>query len=335
MCIRDRFNIKRIPLSKRVVGDYPVPRFCYREIAAIVKETDIVFNQTIGPVGSAAILAAKRLNKPCISFTHNQEWELVPKAMGNNILRRLAYPVSKFVARYLYGRCTALIVPSEYTADELTFHRIYTTKRIVHLGIDSEKFVPGDKKKARKQLGLPEDAYIIGFHGRIAHEKNLLTLLRAFLRLRIPGKRLLIVGDGVPSLRKKLSKQRVIITGMQQDVVPWIQAMDLYVMPSLAETTCLSTLEAMSCGIPVIASEVGFMQHYIEDGRNGFHFPARDAYALFMRINHVRSVPSAELEFVREAARDTVVKRFTWESTAKNIRKALEEFGPVSKDVKK
>jgi len=318
-------EIVRIPLSKRRLGDYTPAKYEYAKIARYVRRADIVFNQALGPIGVASILAAKSSRRPIASYIHSIEWELAPKALTSlGPLRALAVPFSRVFARLLYNRCTILIVPSENIAELFTWQRIRTPKRIAHLGVDMTKFQSGEKMKARAALNLPEDAFIVGYHGRVAHEKNLLTLLRAFRRLQVKNKRLIIVGDGVPEIKAKLTKHHdVMVTGSTNHVTPWLQAMDVYVQPSLTETTSLTVLEAMACGLPVVSSRVGFIKYYIKDHENGLLFDNQSPYDLFLKIKllHDDRILRSKLSI---NARKTVHGDFNWEKTAKEIKALLD-----------
>lgn len=95
-------NIKiiRIPLSKIFkVGDFSVPKFRRRLINDAVLHSDIVFSQTIGPIGMSAINSAKRHKKPIAAFIHSIEWELVPKALQNTLLKKYSKIMAKRVAK--------------------------------------------------------------------------------------------------------------------------------------------------------------------------------------------------------------------------------------------
>lgn len=206
--IRPRgFTLIQIPLSKRSFGDYTLAKYDPKTIEKHIKEADIVFNQSLGPIGIASIRAAKKHKKPILSFVHSIEWELFPRVITFPILNKLILPATKLFVNHLYKNCTALIVPSDATAEKLSWQGVRTQKRVAHLGVDLEKFTQGNKLAARKQLGLPKDAYIIGYHGRIAPEKNLFTLLRAFTRLDIPNKYLLLVGDGPQDIKKSFEEK--------------------------------------------------------------------------------------------------------------------------------
>jgi glycosyltransferase involved in cell wall biosynthesis len=318
-------EVVKIPLSVHSYGDYTPARFEYKRIAHFVRRADIVFNQALGPIGMCAILAAKRLRRPVVSYIHSVEWELVPKAMASlGPLRGLMLPISKWFVAFFYNRCSALITPSENIAELFSWQRIKTPKRVAHLGVDTVKFAPGDRKRARESLNLPADAFIVGYHGRIGYEKNLITLLRGFRRLRVKNKMLIIVGDGVPAIKSKLTRfNDVIITGSTNHVTPWLHAMDVYVQPSFTETTSLTVLEAMACGLPVVSSKVGFIKYYIMDGKNGTFFDNGDPHDLCVRLTQLHDDRVHRVSLGLEA-RKTVVEQFDWERTAERIKEILD-----------
>jgi 1,2-diacylglycerol 3-alpha-glucosyltransferase len=320
-------EIVKIPLSRRSFGDYTPAQFEYKKIAHHVRRSDIVFNQALGPIGICAVLAAKRCRRPVASYIHSIEWELVPKALaGFSALRGLILPLSKAIVSFFYNRCSVLITPSENIAELFSWQRITVPKRIAHLGVDTAKFSPGDKRKAREGLNLPQDAFIVGYHGRIGYEKNLLTLLRAFRRLRIKNKKLIIVGDGVPAIKSKLMRfDDVIVTGSTNHVVPWLHAMDVYVQPSFTETTSLTVLEAMACGVPVISSKVGFIKYYIIDGENGMFFDNTSPYDLSLRIMKLHGDQVLRSKFAVNG-RKTIAEQFDWKRTANTIKEILDSI---------
>ena len=268
-------TIIKIPLSKFLkVGDFNIPKFKTKIIRKAVKNSDIVFSQTIGPIGSIAINAAKRYRKPVAAFIHSIEWELVPKAMKNIVLKKYSKIVAKRIAKNLYNRCDMVIMPSQNIAELFIWNNIRTNSEIVNLGVDVDKFKPADeqsKKENREQLGIGRETIVIGYHGRISREKDLITLLRAFSRLQNTHDniKLLIVGDGVKDIKKQLSARKdVILTGAKNNPIPYLQIMDIYCITSLTETTCLSLLEAMSCEVAPVSTEVGFIKSYIKNNVN-------------------------------------------------------------------
>ncbi len=315
-------KIVKIPLTKMQAGDFRIAKFQYSKIKKVIKEdADAVFTQTIGPIGICAILSAKTLFKPVISFIHNIEWELFPKAVSFPLLKKIAYPVTKKFVRFLYNKSNLLIVPSEGIADMLTWQKITTRKKVVHLGVHTDKFEKENKPEAKKTAGFNPRDFVIGYHGRLGREKDLKTLLRAFVRTRSKhdNVKLLIVGSGAKDVEKLFrNKEGVVFTGEQNNVIPWIQAMDVYVIPSLTETTSLSTLEAMSCEVAVIATNVGFIKDYLKNGVNGFFFEKQNPYDLAKKIELLISDSELRAKLGREA-RKTVIESFNWEIASERI----------------
>jgi len=211
------------------------------------------------------------------------------------------------------------------------WNNIRTKTKIVNLGVDIDKFKPAEENVRldnRKQLGIGEYEIVIGYHGRISREKDIITLLRAFTRLQnsYNNIRLLIIGDGVKDIKEQLSARKgVILTGSKNNPVPYLQVMDIYCITSLTETTCLSLLEAMSCEIAPISTEVGFIKSYIKNNINGLFFQKQNPYHLARQMDFLIKNPDIRKKIARNA-RITVVERFSWDKTASGIIDALEKL---------
>ncbi len=318
-------KIVRIPLSGAKYGDYPPAKFQYQKINRLVMESDIIFNQTLGPIGFLAALSAKRHKKPVVSYIHSIEWELFPKAVKN--FRPVVKAAAAIMARHAYNSCTTIIVPADETEEKMRANRIRTKAAAARLGTNTKKFKPApSKEKAKTAAGISPKTKVIGYCGRIAREKGIPTLLKAFIKVNKedPETMLLIVGSGVKDVEDMLRKSKnVIVTGSTDNVVPYLQAMDVYVLPSLTETTSISTLEAMSCGNPVIVTPVGYAQKYVKEGRNGMFFPKGNADALAKKIKILLGNEKMRKEMGAEA-RKTVEKDFRWADTAKAIIRVLD-----------
>lgn len=332
----ENYKLITIPLSGISLGDYTGAKINRKKIMKLVQESDVVFSQTIGPIGATAIIQAKKNRKPVASFMHSIDWELVPMATNIKLVRRIMYPFMKTYSKYIYNKTNLIIVPSEGISDLITWQNIRVKKEIVHLGVDTEIFKPytelTDKEKEnretlRKELGL-EDKYVIGTHGRIAYEKDLFTLLRAFnwLQKKHKDAKLLIIGDGVPQIKDKLKQvPGVIMTGSKNDAQRYLNIMDAYVTSSLTETTSLTTLEAMGSGLPVISTPVGFIQEYIKENVNGFTFPKGDSFSLFKQLDLLKNNPSLAKQ-IGQRARKTIVTGFKWDDTVNGIKSALKSI---------
>lgn len=139
----------------------------------------------------------------------------------------------------------------------------------------------GDGALVRRSLGLPEDALIIGFVGRMVPQKDPENLLRAFAELapRNAAARLAMVGDGplLGSSRKMAEdlgiSSRVHWLGVQDgpSVMP---AFDVFALPSLYEGLPYVLIEAMSRGLPIVTTEIGGARTLVEEGENGYVIPS-------------------------------------------------------------
>tara|TARA_Y100000034_G_C6863227_1_gene393140 strand:- start:436 stop:1587 length:1152 start_codon:yes stop_codon:yes gene_type:complete len=323
-------TVVRFPVFKFQIGDFPPAKPPFRKIKKYIKEADIVWIQSIGPIGSLAAMNAHKYKKNLVSYVHSIEWELVPNSVTENkFMRFLLGKFIKFFSRYIYNKCDMLMVPSKLIAEKFIENKITSPKAIIKLGTNMKKFVPPlSRDEAKKNININPKNKVISFVGRIGREKDLTTLYRAFVQLkkRMQDVVLLIVGTGVKEVMDLFEKRKdVFVVGSKDDVVPYLQATDVYVLPSLTETTSLSTIEAMACGCNVISTKVGRISEYIQNGVNGFFFPTGNVYVLRMKLQKL--LENQELmNTIGEKARQSVLTSFAWENTIKDIEKVFDGF---------
>ena len=166
--------------------------------------------------------------------------------------------------------------------------------RLICNGVDVEHFQPAGNSH-REQILPPgfagEDSVIIGTVGRLELIKDQLTLLRAFIELCTANPadnrlRLLLVGEG--SQRDTLAaavaaagiSEKVWLAGSREDVTALLTVMDVFVLPSLAEGISNTVLEAMACGLPVVATRVGGNAELVVEGETGQLVPRADPGAM-------------------------------------------------------
>ncbi len=316
-------KIIRFPLINVQFGDI---FFCKPDKSVMekaIREADVVFNHTIGPVGYAGITIAKKVSTPVISYIHSYDWELAKHAV-----KHWGMVVQWFVklrARRLYNKCSLLMVPSFEIDDLLSRNKIKTQKALVNLGVSTSNFFPPvSKSAAKKKLGLA-GKFVIGFCGRIAREKDLPTLYGAFKQIhkKHSAAVLLLVGEGLES--EIPSSKAIVKAGRQDNAVPYLQAMDVFVMPSFHETSSLATMEAMSTGLPVIVTPVGNIREYVVHKKNGLFFARQDVEELASKIEYLLKRPKLR-KSLGVAARKTIVKAYSWRQAADKIKKILLTF---------
>ncbi len=309
-------RIVRLPLMNIRFGDIQFAQFQYFRIKKLVREHDVVFNQTIGTIGMSSIMAGNSLGKQVISYVHTIDWELASHGVGK--YKGTIHWSTRMLARWLYNKCSTLITSSKDMEDILTQNKITPRKVIIPLGINTQKFKPATIMRAKKNIGIKPELFVIGYHGRIAREKNLPTLVAACQRIHAAHEnmRLMIIGEGVSGEVPYLPW--IIHAGKQDNVVPYLQALDAYVLPSLTETSSMATMEAMAVGLPVVVTPVGSIRDYVADEVNGLVFARQDIEGLIVRL--VRLMENPELrKKLGNAARKTILAKRQWKKTTKAI----------------
>jgi len=171
---------------------------------------------------------------------------------------------------------------------------------IVPNGVDVTAFAPtAPEAGLRGQLGVPEGAPLAMIVAALRPEKNHELFLRAASRVtqQLPEARFLIVGDGprrseLEELSRSLGIQdRVLFLGTRSDIPRLLAISDVLVLSSHMEANPVSILEALACGKPVVAPRVGSIPETIEDGMNGYLFPAGDEAQLAARLGHLLECP--------------------------------------------
>ncbi len=323
-------KIIRAPLSRFVIDDLPIAKFSKKLIKPHIEKADIVWVQDLSTLGYSAIKLAKKLNKPIISYVHVINWDIVIKSVKAPwFIKKFIYWFARKFSKRVYNKCNILMIPTSNIAYVFEKEKITAIKTVVPLGINSDKFKPPeDKKQAKIDLGFDPEHKIIGYTGRIGREKNLLTLHRAFTSLskKYPNAKLLLVGKGPESEEKIFKdKKNIIMTGKKDNVIPFLQAMDIYVLPSLTETTSLSTLEAMSCGLPVVVTSLPALKKYIVDKKNGLLFPKENWLVLRKKLEILLQKPHQRFDLGQQA-RKTVIKKYSWDVTVRKIKDVLEKY---------
>ncbi|MBF0371087.1 MAG: glycosyltransferase family 4 protein [Magnetococcales bacterium] len=201
--------------------------------------------------------------------------------------------------RWLYSRAARHIVTTgEMVREQMIRVNGFPPEQITSIptGIDREKFKPGDQLTARKKLGLPESGLIVGMVATMRSWKGHKFLLPAFAQMQDQQARLLLVGDGPVrgNIERQIAelnlKERVILVGNQENVPPWLQAMDLFVLPSYGnEGIPQGLMQGMLTGLPVITTRVGGIPEIVEDGQTGILLSPKDVPSLTNALNELLS----------------------------------------------
>lgn len=213
---------------------------------------------------------------------------------------------------------------------------------VIENGIDVASWpavTPQSRRDARRVLGLGDDEHVVAMIAAMRPEKAHDAFLDAVRTLASRGThiRALLAGDGErrAALERRAESlgiaDRVEFLGVRDDVARLLHASDVAVLPSRAvvETLPLCVLEAMSTGVPVVASRVGSLPEIVEDGVTGWLIPPADPVELARRLEHIIRDPEGARRTAAEA-RERVVGRYTIERTAERYMALFEEVAAAA-----
>ena len=237
--------------------------------------------------------------------------------------------------RWLYVSATRHVVTTGEAlkrrlieVNDFPAHRVTS----VPTGIDARRFAPGDRALARRALGLPPEAILIGIVATLRSWKGHRFVLDALAGIDRADCMLVIVGDGPQraNIEARIAKSnlggRVRMAGHQDDVLPWLHALDIFALPSYAnEGVPQGLVQAMLCALPCVTTDVGSIGEAARDGETALVVPAQDEAALRHALQ--RLIEAAGLrQALGRAARAHCEKQF-------NLEHMLDRMEGVFRDV--
>lgn len=214
---------------------------------------------------------------------------------------------------------------------------------IIPPGVDITHFYPIPREEAREYTGFSPNSRVLLFVGRIEPLKGIDTLLAALAIMRSRGVmerhdlRLAIIGGDAAAPEAEMSREMARLQALRanlglhdlvnflgkrsQDTLPYFySSADVVVVPSHYESFGMVALEAMACGAPVVASQVGGLAFLIKDGETGFHVPDQDAEALAERVTLILDDSNLQRSIGTNASR--VAKDYSWRIIAEQMSTA-------------
>ncbi len=327
------FHYSTLNLAERIGVPYPILSIeAYKKFAQVIKNCDLVHAH--GHVYMSSYLAgkvAKKYNKPFILTQHNTFIDY------QSLLNILEHLNDLTVGKAVLKDADRVITVSKETMKYV--RRLGADKSktsVIYNGVDIDRFHPRNKGESRKKLGLPKNRKIILSVRRLVYKNGLDTLIESasLVARDHPDTLIVVVGKG-PS--RKLMEDRIKELGIEDNIkltgfVPdrllpvYYDAADYFVLPSASgEGLPLVLLEAMACGLPVVATTVGGTPEIIMHMKNGVLVPARNPEAMAETISKLLSEERLG-PAIGEEARRIVEERFTWEENFRQLQSIYSEF---------
>ena len=261
---------------------------CFYELYRIVRKNNFDLIHSNGALSDLlSIPVSKLLGIPCISTCHG-------------------FTVSKSITQHRVGLfmlkfCRRIIAVSEEIFKELVKSRIDESRIVVITNaiqaVSEGNNIEEERLRKRSLLHIGLDEFVIGYVGRLSVEKGLKDLIEAgaLLKQKDSGFRVLIIGDGPEreelkrlTISRGLEKE-VIFTGFLSDIEEWLPVLDSFALTSHTEGTPMALLEAMSMGLPIVATAVGGIPNIIQDGKNGLLVKPEDYKDLSEKISMLKN----------------------------------------------
>ncbi|MCG8449883.1 MAG: glycosyltransferase, partial [Pirellulales bacterium] len=272
------------------------------------EQIDVVVTVGAGDKMFWGRLAARLAGVPVVmSALHSTGW---PDSVGK--LNRLLTPLTD-----------AFIGVADAHAEHLVRHENFPREKVhtIYNGVDTERFVPGDGIALRCELGLPLDAPVVGILAALRPEKNHELFLAGARRIvrALPNTHFVVIGDGPrrADLQRLAGELGIASStrwlGSRPDVPELMQAINLLALTSHNEASPVSILEAMSCGVPVVAADVGSVAEMVLPGETGELFAPGDVEGFVAAALKMLQDPDRSTQQGR-VGRQRVVERWSLEA---------------------
>ena len=280
------------------------------------KEYGIIHAHLASSHAITAVIAAKLFNKKVVL-------KLGGAGPTGDVGTSMTSIIGKYKLKFIRNKVDAFIVPTIEIKNELTNNH-FPESKIYNIanGVNTGLFTPAseeEKYTLRRELRLPGKNLVI-YAGRIELGKGVDVLLKSWESVvqKFPEAHLLILGEGslkddlIREVGNKNCRQQVHFLGNDEAVSKYLQASDIFVLPSLAEGLSNALLEAMACGLPVITTNIGGTDEIIINGKNGILIELQDEVALTDKMLFLFNNPQ-ETKNLGNQARKTVEDSYTIE----------------------
>jgi glycosyltransferase involved in cell wall biosynthesis len=307
-------------LPIRIAGDFDP--FTISEIAGIYRKRKIdIVIANVGKDIRLAGLAAKFVSGVSVIALHQ-----VDREIKNNLRYRFTYnSLADMMVVNSFATKNTLLKSAPWLKDEKI--------KVVHHGIDYEKYSAANTKNIRTELGLSQQDLIIGFVGRLSVQKGVKYMLDAFKLVAEEFKNVHLVIAGTGELERMVKEfatkfnleDRIHLLGFRKDIPDLMRTFDIFLLPSLWEGFGIVLIEAMAAGKPVVATNTSSIPEIVEDEQNGILVPTENAEAISNALTKLISESELRTKFGKEGQK-IVREKFTIERMINDYEKIFESL---------
>ena len=267
--------------------------------------------------GNSALKLARRMGVPVVAAMHTR-FETYPRYYGLGLLER---PLLARLRRF-YSACDRVVVPCQSAADTMRAQGMSENIGIWTRGVDSDEFHPGRRSEVwRREMGFPDTVPVIAFLGRLVLEKGLGVFGEVVARLRAEGAqfRVLVIGEGPARAEFEPRLPEAVFVGYQQGeaLARALAGADILLNPSVTEAFGNVSLEAMACGVPVVAADATGNRSLVVDGSTGMLVSPDDIDGYVGAIRKYLENPALRKEHAVNALVHS--RAYTWDRANEGI----------------
>ena len=311
-----------------------IPFLPFVSIRNLLKRSDPHIIHIHSPVvlGNIAQILAGGLRKPVIVTNHYLPVNISPALSSDPVFSK---PFSSISYSYLVNfcnRCEYVTAPTNTALNLLYDHGLRAPARVISNGIDLKKFTPGERsEQVLQRLNLPLDRPIVLHVNRLYNEKRIDVLLDAAAKMK-SNAHIALAGAGPleADLREQAERlnlgDRVSFLGFVRDadLLALRRSSEVFVIPSEAELQSLSTMEAVACGLPVVAANSYALPELVHHGENGYLFQPGNSDEMASYVDKLLADPALRtkmgqksLEVIAKHERSKILDQ--WESLYRRL----------------
>lgn len=272
---------------------------------------------------------------------HSHTFGYISTLLGNKmpfvLSRRVDFPVKNnwlSYQKYNHPSIQRILSVSHYVQQILAPAIKNQSKlQVVHSGVDTTRFQNTNQHILRATYDISKETIIIGNVAAIAPHKDYFTFVDTaviLLKNKQSFKFLIIGGDGGEAtlikayIQEKGVTDHFILTGFRKDIPQILPEIDIFLFTSKEEGLGTSVIDAISCGISVVATNAGGVPEIIRDGENGFLAPVKDAALLAEKVMHLLTHPNTKERFIQNG--QAVALQFSKEEMARKTLGVYQEI---------
>lgn len=248
---------------------------------------------------------------------------LVVTFHGSDALKEpLRHKVYRSLQKFIISRSDNIIAVSDEIKNVLTSNLGAEPNRIsiISCAVDTSVFVSLEKMDVRRKLGIAQNAKVVLFAGSLSYTKGVDVIFECAQRM--PDVLFILVGDGL--LKTGIKNCKFPGACPHEEMPIWMNAADIFVLPSRSEGTPVVILEALSCGIPVIASRIGGCPDVIKDGQTGYLVPVNDVDILQRKLRDLLN-DEVGRNLMGRRGREDMMEKFDNKKITQSIKRIYEE----------